>query len=686
MITTSDSGQYVYAIAYGGGDGAIFISYDFGNEWLESSGSNLCFTCGDGYYGQYTADAQDVLCIACGMGTYSSASKVYGSESCSECVYPYSTVDDASSDESACHVFEVNLAQMFQWIIYSAGLVWFLMVIYYATRPSRLMTGEKNVLLAVFLVLIFPFFDLCTDFAYLMISPFYHVSIFILCVVCFMHPVVLFVIRLYTLRALPTSLRFIWWLSYDTSAGGEDDDHLNIDHEKQSEKSEETDAPARGDFIPYPTITYPCDASTVVTSRFALVFAFDMHDNLFTISFEILVWCVAVTLQVLTLFALPLFLMFWLVVGFVLQLTQTITLSSMWNAWYLLWTGTDKFADTGEGGVDTEDLNYGILHHFLLEAVPGLALQAVNNTLIDSWTKDPVAIISVVMSIVMCINVLYKYLYHSTIHAEPVGVKNIPIDRSIRVKIMLLSVDWSVLDAKLPPYTKQIRCAPGLSEFRYSVDVDAAAGVEGRGGGGLDLEESLLSDEGGGEYSNSYSNSNINSDVHGRQGYDHNIVRTHVTTAPSDISSVSSGGIGSGVSGWTGDKSDIADQLLFMFSTAEHLPTHPSHSHLQSQQREDNEDDDNDEEDEATSKDGVVEQEPPAETETPLARMLAGAGVPSEMRGDSSLEHLDAEIVIELFTENQSITVFIEEMSKFEVPRIISSKLYMHLKSIVKSM
>ena len=189
---------------------------------VDPNGTNLCFTCDAGYYAQYTADGQDVVCLACSVGTYSSASSVYGSDSCTECPSLYSTVDDACDDKSSCHVFEVNLAQMFQWIIYSAGFVWLLMVIYYATRPSRLMSGEKNILPAVFLVLVFPFLDLCTDFAYLMISPFYHVSIFVLCVICFMHPAVLFMIRLCKLRALPTSLCFIWWLSYDMSAGGEE--------------------------------------------------------------------------------------------------------------------------------------------------------------------------------------------------------------------------------------------------------------------------------------------------------------------------------------------------------------------------------------------------------------------------------------------------------------------------------
>jgi hypothetical protein len=389
----------------------------------DPNGTNLCFNCPQGYYGQLTADSEEVMCLSCSVGTYSADSPVYGSESCSDCPALYSTVDDASEGESSCHVFELSMPPVFQWVIYAAGFVWFVLIVYYATRPSRMKAGGKNVMVAVLLVLVTPFLDMCTDIAYLAISPFYHVSLFVLCVLCFFHPVFFFLFRLFRLRAAPTAIRYIWWLGYDQSLGAEEDTA------RQSAKSEDGEE-IQGDRIPYPTITYPTGAgSASVTTRFALLFAFDSHSNLLTISFEVLVWCVAVALQALTLVGLPVFLVMWLVVGFILQLTQTITLSALWNVWFLVWTGGDAFADTGPGGMDTEDLNYGILHHFLLEAVPEIVLQAVNSTLMRSWTADAVAITSVSMSVIMCFSVLYKYLYHSMIHAEPVGVKNVPVDK-----------------------------------------------------------------------------------------------------------------------------------------------------------------------------------------------------------------------------------------------------------------
>ena len=426
-MASSGTGQLVVAGDFNGGvylyQPACPTGYDHVGFIADPNGTNLCFNCPQGYYGQLTADSEEVMCLSCSVGTYSADSPVYGSESCSDCPALYSTVDDASEGESSCHVFELSMPPVFQWVIYAAGFVWFVLIVYYATRPSRMKAGGKNVMVAVLLVLVTPFLDMCTDIAYLAISPFYHVSLFVLCVLCFFHPVFFFLFRLFRLRAAPTAIRYIWWLGYDQSLGAEEDTA------RQSAKSEDGEE-IQGDRIPYPTITYPTGAgSASVTTRFALLFAFDSHSNLLTISFEVLVWCVAVALQALTLVGLPVFLVMWLVVGFILQLTQTITLSALWNVWFLVWTGGDAFADTGPGGMDTEDLNYGILHHFLLEAVPEIVLQAVNSTLMRSWTADAVAITSVSMSVIMCFSVLYKYLYHSMIHAEPVGVKNVPVDK-----------------------------------------------------------------------------------------------------------------------------------------------------------------------------------------------------------------------------------------------------------------
>ena len=44
-------------------------------------------------------------------------------------------------------------------------------------------------------------------------------------------------------------------------------------------------------------------------------------------------------------------------------------------------------------------------------------------------------------------------MYYSCISSQPVDMKNIPLDRSIRIKLAYFAVDWGVLDAKLEPYS-----------------------------------------------------------------------------------------------------------------------------------------------------------------------------------------------------------------------------------------
>jgi len=218
---------------------------------------------------------------------------------------------------------------------------------------------------------------------------------------------------------------------------------------------------------------------------------------------------------------------------------------------------------------------------------------------------------------------------------------------------MLISVDWSLLDAKLPPYRKQLTNIPSKEESRDSTDVTSPQGQQDGGRRSLlDLEESLLGEAGG---STSHEDSK-HVDAPGYNNPSVMVSQQPPMASQSDVSSVSSMGAGSGVSGWTGTRSNVADMLLFMFSDEEHK-LDPFSSEL-------------------TAEHAVV---------TPLTRMLTGAGVPVDMRQDKSLENLDAEIIIELFSENQSITAFTEEMSKFDVPRIISSKVFMHLKSLVKN-
>jgi hypothetical protein len=264
----------------------------------------------------------------------------------------------------------------------------------------------------VLLVLLFPAMDVITDLIYLSISKFYNTALFVLCVLFFMHPAPMFFHKLYRYKAYPYALRYIWWLGYSTTSaqyaeatetssflveagrsmlsptaasnGGEDPAGTVSDSaaSRAGVNSPVSATPAvAGDHIPFPTF---------LGDRFSLVVSFESHDNLYVIVLELLTWVIAVFLQIVTLFAFPMFLVFWLCVGIFLQMTKTISMGTVWNVWFYVWTGHHYWDDT-YGTVDTEDLNYGLLTQFCMETIPHIILQTVNNTLLG--------------------NALYLYLY-----------------------------------------------------------------------------------------------------------------------------------------------------------------------------------------------------------------------------------------------------------------------------------
>jgi hypothetical protein len=46
----------------------------------------------------------------------------------------------------------------------------------------------------------------------------------------------------------------------------------------------------------------------------------------------------------------------------------------VWNLWFYLWTGSHEFDSDDELLVDTDVINASLVHYFLLETLPYLAL------------------------------------------------------------------------------------------------------------------------------------------------------------------------------------------------------------------------------------------------------------------------------------------------------------------------
>ena len=414
-LASSASGAFVASIDY---DAAVY-SYTPGcaagyeHEGYNKNGNNECVGCSEGYY------STSGVCEPCDAGTYSTTGSATSSSTCSNCVYPLWTTDNGANK---CTAVYLNLPLTVQLCIFAGIFALFL----------AFLGNDDPKIVPVLIILIFPLLDIFTDLAYLLSSKFYDVSIFILLILCFLHPLPLFLYLLIKHRAFPTAIYYAWWLSSSTTAAEIADGRISI---------------AEGDHVPYPTI---------YGHRFSLVFVCETHHNVYALAFEMLTWCVAVLFQVFWLVLLPFALVLWLVLGIFLHMTKLLAVSRIWNFWFYCWTATRDFEDVGGGIVDTKDLNHGLVVQFFLETAPQLILQATNNTLLDSWLSSPIVIFSFIMSVIMTLNVIYQYAYHSKLKTTPLSLKDIPLDKSLRLKI--LSIDWTIMNISLEPYSRILRC------------------------------------------------------------------------------------------------------------------------------------------------------------------------------------------------------------------------------------
>lgn len=366
-LALTELGTFIYAPAFGDAIYTYLPNCPAGmiHSGYDSEGNKVCVACPAG---SYTDAFPAETCTECSSGTYSTSEGNNGESSCQDCVYPWTT---SGSGQTDCPVLWLNAPLMLTFLL--IGALAALLVLMF-------LFGNDNQFV-VLLIMGFPAVDALTDLVYLMISRFYSLPIFILCVLFFMHPTPMFFYKLYKYRALPYSFRFIWWLGYSSSFSSIAVDALNPaaspeDGNNNSNNNNNATASIThtGDHIPYPTI---------LGRRFSLLVSFEQHDNLYVVVLELLTWVMAIVCQALTLVVLPAFLVLWLMVGIFLQMTKTIAMANVWNLWFYVWTGYNYWQDT-PGAVDTEDLNYGLLAQFCLETIPHIVLQSINNTLLGN--------------------------------------------------------------------------------------------------------------------------------------------------------------------------------------------------------------------------------------------------------------------------------------------------------------
>jgi hypothetical protein len=384
------------------------------------NGTYTCVSCPSGtYMVDYDVVPMTAACLECPIDTYATSDGSMAT--CTACPYPTGTANTGSSD---CIVIWLDLSLAIQFSLYGVGILWFLYV---------MITGNQTTY-AAFVVLLFPLLDIFTDFAYIATSRFYNAILFALCVIMFFHPAPIFLYKLKKYGSVvPSSAKNLYWIGYASTA-------------TSAELSVVEAGEIVGDIIPYPTI---------FGHRFELIFSFQHHSNLWILLWECFTWFVAVFLQLLTFLVGPFFYLLWLLIGVFLQGSKTIAISSVWNMWFFVWRGDHDIDDIGGGFVDTEELNYGMLAQFLCETIPHIILQSVNNTLLDAWKTDAIAITSFVFSILMAVNSLYHYFYHKAMAARVRSMKDVPIDRSIN--LAFCGLGCLLFNGKLDAYSKVIR-------------------------------------------------------------------------------------------------------------------------------------------------------------------------------------------------------------------------------------
>jgi hypothetical protein len=289
--------------------------------------------------------------------------------------------------------------------------------------------------------LFIPSFDAFTNIGYLLSTTFFNVGILVVLVLFAIHPILSFLFKLYILRPIPgVQIYFpVWdtvlWLRYETG----------------------------DDFVPYPAST---------KGRISFFFDTKIHDSLYKLVWELVVWILAVVAQasyivyVWVQFGLCLCLLpVWFAFGVLLELTNTLSVGRVWDTWFKVWTGTDEFSEP-DVSIDSAMMNYGLVNRLLFETFPVTIVQIINNELLEKpWT--PIAILSITASSFTLANLLYRYFFYQYCLKNSLSMKDIPIEFSIKIQLPWAGINRTFIDGKLPAGGHSI-----IMERRKALKVD----------------------------------------------------------------------------------------------------------------------------------------------------------------------------------------------------------------------
>eukprot|EP01033_Poteriospumella_lacustris_P015315 gene15314-10951_t len=354
--------------------------------------------------GTYVTPGGASFCTECDLGYYSDEADA---ASCTRCPYPWTSIHTGQTKCTGILMLPEGSVTTLALILTAMAVV-VLVCMYH---------GQQRV--AIFINLVFPTLDVFSDLAYLTTNEFYNLALFVVCFVSIAIPTISFMKSLWERGARPSlyvKLRDSWWLR-----AGNDQDH----------------------------VYYPLFPFFAANGHRLPLLSSTEHSSFASVLMEGLAWVCAIVAQVATfVVVIPanvLFLGFWFVVGAFLHLSKMITIGSVWNVWFQIWTQSDLHATDVD--VDTAELIVCLEEEFLTETIPQFIIQLTNNLLLGRFT--PIAAFSMTFSVVMSINSVWRHVYHRFVRTETVALEEIPLGMVWRIQVEAWELDWVLVDATL---------------------------------------------------------------------------------------------------------------------------------------------------------------------------------------------------------------------------------------------
>ena len=385
-----------------------------GSYISETEGDSSCLTCPPG---TYSAIGGAESCMDCAVGYFTDSD---GNSMCEKCPWPFTTLKTGWSE---CHALALDLNDLHTGVFCIAVLVMFIV---------SLMASKDNKITSAVIFTI-PMLDISTDMLYIARSKFVNIHLFFASILCtFVFPVLCFIGLLMNVGAYPrifglNFLRPLLWLGHN----------------------------AHG----YPTV------GGKAPPFFALRFV--KHDSIIKIFLLGIYWVILSTVQVicsipvvmLIMLQSPLLLL-WLLLGAFLYQIKVVCIGSVWNFWFMMWTGQLEFHTTLD--LKVKFYNKSLLAEFLFESLPQNFIMWFNNTRTHVWSLT--GYLSATLSLFMTIDGIWRITYYKIYSKQsfediPVGFGIVKVDNrnslnkgppADRTKLIAPSMRGSELDPPRP--------------------------------------------------------------------------------------------------------------------------------------------------------------------------------------------------------------------------------------------